>query len=102
MIQRVVAIKLKDTYSNDEDRLSAARHTKEVLSEVPEVRHLEVATPGDDRCEASWDLCILLRFDDIGAVERYRADRRHRAYVDVFLKPMLDVIKVWNFELVVS
>ena len=100
MIQRVVAIKLKDSYSNDADREAVARQSREVLAAIPEVVHLDVATPGDDRCRGSWDLCLLVRFDDVDAVERYRADKRHRAYVDVFLKPMLEVIKVWNFELV--
>ena len=100
MIQRVVAIKLKSSYSNDDDREAVARHSRQVLGEIPEVVHLDVATPGDDRCRSSWDLCLLVRFRDLDAVERYRDDPRHRAYVDVFLKPMLDVIKVWNFELV--
>ena len=99
MIQRVVAIKLKDSYANDGDREAAARYSKDVLTKIPEVLHLDVATPGDERCEASWDLCLLVRFDDLDAVERYRAHPVHRAYVDVFLKPMLEVIKVWNFEL---
>ena len=99
MIQRVVAIKLKSTYCNDNDRQTVARHSREVLGEIPEVLHLDVATPADDRCRSSWDLCLLLRFDDLDAVKRYRADSRHRAYVDVFLKPMLEVIKVWNFEI---
>ncbi len=99
MIQRVVAIKLKSPYSNDDDREAVARHSREVLGEIPEVVHLDVATPADDRCSASWDLCLLVRFDNLDAVERYRADKRHRAYVDVFLRPMLEVIKVWNFEL---
>ena len=101
MIQRVVAIKLKDAYSNDADRQAVARHTLEVLTPIPEVLHLDVATPGDERCRASWDLCILVRLEDLDAVERYRVDKTHRAYADVFLKPMLEVIKVWNFELAV-
>jgi hypothetical protein len=102
MIQRVVAIKLKSAYSNDNDRETVAWHSREVLGEIPEVVHIDVATPGDERCRSSWDLCLLVRFDDLDAVERYRADKRHRAYVDVFLKPMLEVIKVWNFELVLE
>ena len=100
MIQRVVAIKLKSAYSND--RETVARHSREVLGEIPQVVHIDVATPGDERCRSSWDLCLLVRFDDLDAVERYRADKRHRAYVDVFLKPKLEVIKVWNFELVLE
>ena len=100
MIQRVVVIKLKDAYANDADRAQVAGHTREVLARIGGVRHLDVATPGDERCGRSWDLCILLRFDDIEAVEAYRVDETHRAYADVFLKPMLEVIRVWNFELV--
>ena len=99
MIQRVVVIKLKDAYANKEDRAEVVRQTKVVLTTAPGVRHLDVATPADARCKRSWDLCILLRFDDLEAVETYRVDKIHRAYVDVFLKPMLEVIRVWNFDL---
>ena len=100
MIQRIVVIKLKDAYANEADRAELACHTRDVLSRIEGVRHLDVATPGDERCERSWDLCILVRFDDVEAVEAYRLDAAHRAYVDVFLKPMLEVIRVWNFDLV--
>lgn len=99
MIQRVVVIKLKDEYCNDEDRAAAAAYSREVLATVPGVVGLSVGTPGDAPTLRSWDLMLLLRFDDIDAVESYRAHPVHRKYVDVFLKPMLEVIKVWNFEL---
>ena len=99
MIQRVVVIKLKDAYANDADRATVAGHTRQVLAPIEGVRHLDVAIPGDERCEGSWDLCILVRFDDLDAVEAYRIDATHRAYADVYLKPMLEVIRVWNFEL---
>ena len=99
MIQRVVVIKLKEAYANRSDRAEVARHTQEVLRQIPGVLQLDVATPADEKCERSWDLCILVRFDDLDAVEAYRLDKTHRAYVDVFLKPMLEVIRVWNFAL---
>ena len=99
MIRRVVAVKLKDAYANPGDRAEAARHTQEVLAEVPGVLAIEVSTPADSRTEGSWDFLILLRFATMAAVEGYRAHPVHRSYVDVFLRPMLEVIKVWNFEL---
>ena len=98
MIQRVVAIKLKDRYANDADRAQIAATSREVLAAVPEVRAIEVATPADARTTKSWDLLILLRFESMEDVEAYRAHPNHRRYVDVFLKPVLEVIKVWNFE----
>ena len=97
MIQRVVAIKLKDAYANGQDRAAAAARTREVLVTVPGVRHIEVGLPGDSKTASSWDILILLRFDDMDAVEAYRAHPIHRKYVDVFLRPMLEIIKVWNF-----
>jgi hypothetical protein len=98
MIQRVVAIKLKSAYANAADREQVAKTSREVLGAVPEVRSIEVATPADAATIRSWDLLLLLRFDDLDAVETYRAHPNHRRYVDVFLRPMLEVIKVWNFE----
>jgi hypothetical protein len=100
MIQRVVAIKLKPAYSNAADRAQVAAASREVLAVVPGVRAFDVGQPADAAAEKSWDLLLLLRFDDLDAVEAYRAHPNHRRYMDVFLRPMLDVIKVWNFELV--
>ena len=99
MIQRVVVIKLKEAYANSDDRRAVAEHSRSVLQPIPGVLHLDVATPADARCERSWDLCLLLRFEDLDAVESYRADQHHRAYVDIFLGPILEVIRVWNFEI---
>ena len=96
MIERVVMVRLRGDY-----RASAplvARHTREVLGAVPEVRRIEVGVPADERTRREWDVAILLRFDDLTAVERYRAGEVHRKYVDVYLRPMLDAIRVWNFE----
>ena len=99
MIQRVVAIKLKDAYSNPEDRAQVVAVSREVLGGVPTVRSLDIGTPADFSAEKSWDVLLLLRFDDLAAVEVYRAHENHRRYMDVFLRPMLAMIKVWNFDL---
>lgn len=99
MIQRVVAIKLKDQYANAEDRAQVAAMSLEVLGAVPVVRSIEVGTPADFATEKSWDVLLLLRFDDLAAVDVYRGHENHVRYMDTFLRPMLAVIKVWNFEL---
>jgi hypothetical protein len=99
MIQRVVAIKLKEAYANDDDRVQVAATSREILGAIPEVRSIDVGTPADFAAEKSWDVLLLLRFDDLAAVDAYRAHDNHRRYMDTFLRPMLAVIKVWNFEL---
>jgi hypothetical protein len=99
MIQRVVAIKLKDAYANAGDRAQVAAASRQILGAVPGVRSIDVGTPADAAAGKSWDVLLLLRFDDLDAVEAYRGHDNHRRYMDTFLRPMLDVIKVWNFEL---
>lgn len=55
MIRRVVAVKLKEAYSNPDDRAVAAGHTREVLAAAPGARESEVDTPADAPTERSWD-----------------------------------------------
>ena len=97
MIQRVVVVKLRDAYSNDETRATVKAKTLEVLKDAHGVVGLEVGLPSDERSRKAWDLCIFVRFASMED-ELYRTDKVHRAYADVFLKPMLDTIKVWNFD----
>ncbi len=55
----------------------------------PVVRSIDVGTPADFATEKSWDLLLLLRFDDLDAVDAYRAHENHVRYMDTFLRPML-------------
>jgi hypothetical protein len=98
MIQRVVLVKLKRAYADDRTREQIAAETRRVLVGAHGVRHLEVGFPADGRSRAAWDLCILVRFASREDVEAYRTDKVHRAYADVFLKPMRERIEVWNFD----
>lgn len=99
MIQRVVFIKLKREYANDADRAAIVAETRAVLPQAHGVRRLEVGVAADARSKREWDIGLVLQLDSLEEVERYRVDRVHRAYVDVFLKPMVESIRVWNYEL---
>ena len=57
-----------------------------------------MCVPADPRTRREWDLCLEVVLDDVDAVERYRIDPVHRAYADVFLRPMQERIRVYNFE----
>jgi hypothetical protein len=96
MIQRVVLCKLHPKFAGEV--ATVIGHTAEVLPRVPEVRGLEVGAPADPRSRREWDFVILVRFDDMAAVEAYRAHEIHRKYYEVFLEPMLDKIRVYNFS----
>jgi len=98
VIERVVLIKLKPEYANDEQRAAIAGATATTLRDAAGVRALRVCTAADARTRREWDVCIEVVLDDLDAVERYRVDPVHRAYADVFLKPLMDRIRVFNFE----
>jgi hypothetical protein len=96
MIERYVFIKLTGEYATPEGRAAVAERSRG-LSELAGVRSLRLGLPADERAAAAWDLSMVLCFDDLEAVERYRGHREHRAYVDEFLAPRTAAIKVWNF-----
>lgn len=98
MIERVVLIKLKPAFATDEQRAQIAAATASTLPRAAGVQALRVGTPADGRTRREWDLCIEVVFDDMTAVETYRTDPVHRAYADVFLKPMTAKIHALNFE----
>jgi hypothetical protein len=95
VIQRIVFIKLAPEYADARRDVAAA--SREVLGAAPGVRSIFVGLPADDRTGREWDLSLHLRFADMDAVERYREHEVHRKYMDVFLRPMLDRIHVFNF-----
>lgn len=99
MIQRVVLVKLKPAFADAESRAQIIAQTRDVLKDAHGVLDLEVGTPVDGRTRGAWDLCILVRFATTEDVEIYRTDKIHRAYADVFLKPMRESIRVWNFDI---
>ena len=99
MIQRIVIFKLKDEYCNDVARAEFAERTREDLGALPQVRRVEVGVPADEASEASWDIAITLLFDSMDDVKAYIVDPDHRAYVDGFASPKIEVRKAWNFEI---
>jgi hypothetical protein len=98
VIERVVLIKLKPQYATTDQLAAVAEATATTLRDAEGVRALRVATAADGRTRRDWHLCIEVVLDDLDAVERYRVDRVHRTYADVFLKPMQEKIHVYNFE----
>ncbi len=98
MIERVVLVKLAPPYRAAADLAAIASQTREVLATIPEVLALRVGTFAEPRTGRQWHLLIEVQLQDLDAVERYRAHPAHRAYVDVFLRPMMEAIHVYGFE----
>ncbi len=97
MIERTVLIRLKPEIRSE--ALTVATHTQEVLGEAVGVLGVHTAVAADPRTEQLWDVMISLRFESLEAVDRYRADPRHRKYLEVYLRPLLESIRAFNWQL---
>lgn len=100
MVQRVVLVKLDPSYA--QEVRTVADHSTEVLGGVPGVREVKAVVAADARTERDWHLCLLLQFDDLETVETYRQHEVHRKYVDVYLRPMMQGIRAYNFSAVAA
>jgi hypothetical protein len=97
MIHRYIFVKLLPALASDPGRAEVAEHVRFEIAALPGVAEVVVGIPADEHSEAAWDLSILVRFDSIADVEPYRAHPAHRALVDAYLAPRMQVIKAWNF-----
>lgn len=98
MIERIVLVRLKEGFADAEERAEIASYSREALIRIPGVTGINVGVAADDTSPTGWDLCIRVHFDSLGDVAPYAAHPDHRAYVDQYLRPKLDIIKAWNFE----
>ena len=99
MIQRVVLIRLKPDFRDEASMAAIIEETYNTLPKARGVQRLSVGSAADGRTRGDWNLALLVQFDTLEDVEAYRIDKVHRAYADVFLKPMMEKIHVFNFEL---
>lgn len=97
MIERHVYVKFKAEHAGAGAQQATVERTRELAS-IPGVTSVRVGLPADDDSRAAWDVCLVLTFDSIDAVEPYRVHPIHQAYLDDFLNPRAEVKKAWNFE----
>ena len=98
MIERIVLFKLKEEYCNDAARAEFVARTRADLGALQNVRALSVGVPADEASELSWDISIIIQFDSMDHVQQYIVDPAHRAYVDDYATPQIEVRKAWNFH----
>jgi hypothetical protein len=98
LIERVVFLKMQAAAATPEALKEIASHSREVLSRLPGVRHVHVGTPADQSTAQDWDIALVLHLDSKDDLEPYRVHPDHRSYVDEYLKPRLQSIKAWSFE----
>ena len=79
MVERHVMVKLIEPLANDAGRAESAAYAAGALAAIPGVRSVYVGTAATPADAESWDLALVLRFDDVAAVDAYRVDPLHVA-----------------------
>lgn len=98
MIERIVLLKLKEDHANPNSVAEVADRSRAVLPPLPGVLDVRVGVAADERTSASWDISLVLHFATLEHLPPFAADPDHRAYVDEYLRPKLESITAFNFE----
>ena len=98
MIERIVLLQLKEELVSPELLEEIADRSRKVLPALPGVLDVHVGLAADERTSAGWHISIVLRFASAEDIPPYAAHPDHRAYVDEFLRPKLESIEAYNFE----
>ncbi|MEM9067375.1 MAG: Dabb family protein [Myxococcota bacterium] len=98
MIDRIVLFKLNDEHANAAARAEIAAYSKAALAAIPGAIDVRVGLPADEASTKSWDLSIVVRFENLEAVKTYLTHPDHTAYVREYMRPRMVVVKYWNFE----
>ena len=99
MIQRIVVIRFKPEFRTPGSVREIAEHSRKVMPTVAGVQTVTVGSPADDRTAKQWDLVLVVGLENLDDLPAYGSDPAHRAYVDEYLRPKMDSIAAWNFEI---
>ncbi|MDH5493045.1 MAG: Dabb family protein [Myxococcales bacterium] len=102
MIQTIVLFKLDEDHARSEARSEIAAKIREALGELPGVQGLAIGVPADAAAERSWDLSLVLHFEDLETARAFDDHPAHVAFADAYMKPRTQVVKAWLFELLSS
>jgi len=99
MIERIVLLKLESDHRSADAVRRIIDESRRVLPTLPGVVSAHVGRAADDRTESSWDVSLVVRFNTLKDIPPYAQHADHRTYVDDFLKPRVESIVAFNFEL---
>jgi hypothetical protein len=99
MIERIVLLKMNEAHRSRAALEHVAERSRIVLPSLPGVVECHVGLAADERTADSWHVSLVLRFDSADDIPPYAAHPDHRAYVDEYLRPRLDALTAFNFDI---
>ena len=98
MIQRIVYVKLKDTYCNSLDIEAIAAQSVDVFEQTELITQYSVGRPSDAHTGREWQLMFSLTFREQTDVDAWRTHALRRAFFEQFLGPMRKKVRVCNWR----
>lgn len=92
MVERITLFKLVDGAA----RAGVAAEARAALAKLEGVRELSVGLPSDAASEKSWDVSVIMRFDEQTALERALESRVFTDFIAA-MAGRYAVIKAWSF-----
>jgi hypothetical protein len=102
VIERIQLYKLVGEPSSPNEREARARALADALAGVPGARDVFVGLPADAAAAKSWDVALVLTFDDGEAAEAYLSRAGYREALERALGGSIVVEKGWSFARVLG
>lgn len=90
---RIALFKLHEGVGRD----AFAQRLHQTLSALEGLASLQVGLPADAAAEKSWDLSVVLTFQDADALRATLASEPYREAFEGALAQQVHVLKAWNF-----
>lgn len=98
MIERIVLLKMKEEFATEEALEELVEHSREVLPKLPGVVGCSVGLAADEKSGEQWHISLVVRFESLAELPAFADHPDHRSYVDDFIRPRLESIAAFNFE----
>ena len=98
MIERIVLLKMKEEFATEESLAELVERSREVLPGLPGVVGCSVGKAADEKTGEQWHISLFVRFESMDDLPAFAVHPDHRAYVDDFIRPRLESIAAYNFE----
>jgi hypothetical protein len=95
---RYVQIKLKADQASAKSLDSIVTTSVATLQKISGVIACRAMLPAEPSTKEAWDLCLVLDFESVDAIEHYRVHPDHQTFLKEFLGPKVEAKKVWNFS----
>ena len=98
MIERIVLLKMKEEFATEIALAELMEQSRTVLPKLPGVVECSVGFAADEKTGDQWHISLVVRIESLADLPKFTDHPDHRSYVDDFIRPRLESIAAYNFE----